>query len=46
MPAETTAEASELLLSYHLLGLDKPDQLERYFFDQPLLRSHFLAFMW
>ena len=40
MPAETTAEAGELLLSDHVLGLDKPDQLERYFFDQLRLRPH------
>ena len=40
MPAETTAEGGELLLSDHVVGLDKPDQLERYFFGQLRLQPH------
>jgi Cache domain len=40
MPAETTVEAGALLLSDRVLGLDKPDQLERYFVDQLRLRPH------
>ena len=31
-PAEMAVEAGQLLLSDHILGLDKPDPLERYFF--------------
>jgi hypothetical protein len=31
-PAEMAAEAGQLLLSDHILGLDKLDPLERYFF--------------
>ena len=37
-PAEMAAEAGELLLSDHILGLDKPEPLERYFFGQLRLR--------
>ena len=37
-PAEMTVEAGQLLLSDHILGLDKPDLLERYFFGQLRLR--------
>jgi Cache domain len=37
-PAETAAEAGQLLLSDHILGLDKFDPLERYFFGQLRLR--------
>ena len=33
-------EAGQLLLSDHILGSDKPDQLERYFFGQLRLRPH------
>ena len=40
MPAETAMETGELLLSNAVLGLDKPDQLERYFVDQLHLRPH------
>jgi hypothetical protein len=40
MPAETTVETGELLLSGHVIGLDNPDQLERYFVDQLRLRPH------
>ena len=36
--AEMVAEAGQLLLSDHILGLDKPDPLERYFFGQLRLR--------
>ena len=31
-PAEIVVEAGQLLLSDHILRLDKPDPLERYFF--------------
>ena len=41
-PAEITVEAGQLLLSDHILGLDNPDPLERYFFGQLRLRP-FLA---
>lgn len=37
-PAEVIADAGQLLLSEHILGLDKPDLLERYFFGQLRLR--------
>ena len=37
-PAEAVVEAGQLLLSDHILGLDKPDPLERYFFGQLRLR--------
>jgi hypothetical protein len=37
-PAETAVEAGQLLLSDHILGPDKPDPLERYFFGQLRLR--------
>jgi hypothetical protein len=37
-PAEIAMETSQLLLSDHILGLDKPDLLERYFFGQLRLR--------
>ena len=37
-PAEMVAEAGQLLLSDHILGLDKPEPLERYFFGQLRLR--------
>ena len=37
-PAEMTVEAGQLLLSDHILDLDKPDPLERYFFEQLRLR--------
>jgi hypothetical protein len=40
MPAETIVEAGELLLSNEIIGLDRPDQLERYFIDQLRLRPH------
>jgi len=33
-PAEAVAEAGQLLLSDHILGLDRPDLLERYFLGQ------------
>jgi hypothetical protein len=33
-PAEVVAEAGQILLSDHILGLDRPDLLERYFFGQ------------
>ena len=38
IPVETTVDAAQLLLSEHVLGPDKPDQLERYFVDQLRLR--------
>jgi hypothetical protein len=45
-PAEMAVEAGQLLLSDHILGLDKPDPLERYFFGQlrlrPLLQGLFI----
>lgn len=48
-PAEMAAEAGQLLLSDHILGLDKPEPLERYFFGQlrlrPLLAGLFLAIL-
>src|SRR5215510_2439820 len=37
-PAEAVVEAGQPLLSGRILGLDKPDLLERYFFDQLRLR--------
>jgi hypothetical protein len=37
-PAEMAADAGQLLLSDHILGLDKSDPLERYFFGQLRLR--------
>jgi hypothetical protein len=37
-PAEAVVEAGQLLLSDHILGLDRPDPLERYFFWQLRLR--------
>ena len=37
-PAELALEAGQLLLSDHILGPDKPDPLERYFFGQLRLR--------
>jgi hypothetical protein len=37
-PAEVVVEAGQLLLSDHILGPDKPDPLERYFFGQLRLR--------
>jgi len=37
-PAEMTLEAGQLLLSDHILGSDKPDELERYFYGQLRLR--------
>jgi Cache domain len=37
-PAEAVLEAGQLLLSDHILGPDKPDLLERYFFRQLSLR--------
>ena len=37
-PAEMVVEAGQLLLSDHILGPDKPDPLERYFFGQLRLR--------
>jgi hypothetical protein len=37
-PAEVVAEASQLLLSEHIVGLEKPDLLERYFFQQLRVR--------
>ena len=37
-PAEMVVEAGQLLLSDHILGPDKPDSLERYFFGQLRLR--------
>ena len=37
-PAEMTLEAGQLLLSDHILGPDKPDELERYFYGQLRLR--------
>ncbi len=40
VPAEATVEAGQLLLSDHILGADKPDQLERYLFGQLRLRPH------
>jgi len=40
IPAETTVEAAQLLLSDNILGADKPDQLERYFFQQLRLRPY------
>jgi hypothetical protein len=40
IPAETTVEAGQLLFSDNILGSDKPDQLERYFFRQLRLRPH------
>jgi hypothetical protein len=46
-PAEMAVEAGQLLLSDHILGLDKPDPLERYFFGQlrlrPLLQGLYLG---
>jgi hypothetical protein len=46
-PAEMAAEAGQLLLSDHILELDKPDSLERYFFGQlrqrPLLIGLYLG---
>jgi len=46
-PAEIVVEAGQLLLSDHILGLDKPDPLERYFFGQlrlrPLLEGLYLG---
>jgi hypothetical protein len=46
-PAEVVAEAGQLLLSEHILGLEKPDLLERYFFRQlsvrPLLAGLYLG---
>ena len=43
-PAEVVAEAGQLLLSDHILGLDRPDLLERYFFGQLRLRPHLAGF--
>ncbi len=40
IPAETAVEGGHLLLSDHILGSDRPDQLERYFFGQLRLRPH------
>src|SRR4051812_26885609 len=40
IPAETTVEAAQLLLSDHILGLEKADQLERYFVGQLRLRPY------
>ena len=40
VPAQATVEAGQLLLSDHILGADKPDQLERYLFGQLRLRPH------
>ena len=37
-PAEMVVEAGQLLLSDHILGPDKPEPLERYFFGQLRLR--------
>jgi hypothetical protein len=37
-PAEIALEAGQLLFSDHILGPDKPDELERYFFGQLRLR--------
>jgi Cache domain len=37
-PAEIAVEAGQLLLSDHIIGLDKPEPLERYFFGQLRLR--------
>ena len=37
-PAEMAVEAGQLLFSDHVLGSDKPEQLERYFFGQLRLR--------
>jgi Cache domain len=37
-PAEMAADATQLLLSDHILELDKPDPLERYFVGQLRLR--------
>ncbi|HEX5213072.1 MAG TPA: cache domain-containing protein [Pseudolabrys sp.] len=34
IPAETALDTDRLLLADHVLGLDKPDQLERYFINQ------------
>jgi hypothetical protein len=46
-PAEMAVEAGQLLLSDHILGLDKPDSLERYFFGQlgprPILAGLYLG---
>jgi Cache domain len=46
-PAEIAVEAGQLLLSDHILGLDKPEPLERYFFGQlrlrPLLAGFYLG---
>ena len=37
-PAEVLVEAGQLLLADHILGVDKPDLLERYFLGQLRLR--------
>ena len=44
-PAEMTVEAGQLLLSDHILELDKPDLLERYFFGQLRLRPLLLGLL-
>jgi len=45
--AEIVAEAGQLLLSDHIIGADKPDSLERYFFGQlrqrPLLAGVYVG---
>ena len=44
-PAEMTVEAAQLLLSDGILGFDKPDPLERYFFEQLRLRPLLLGLL-
>jgi hypothetical protein len=44
-PAELALEAGQFLLSDHILGLDKPDQLEHYFFEQLRLRPLVLGLL-
>ena len=44
-PAEMALEAGQFLLSDHILGLDKPDQLEHYFFEQLRLRPLLLGLL-
>ena len=44
-PAEMTVEAAQLLLSDRILGFDKPDPLERYFFEQLRLRPLLLGLL-
>jgi hypothetical protein len=44
-PAEMALEAGQFLLSDHILGLDKTDQLEHYFFEQLRLRPLLLGLL-